>query len=136
MIATTLGGRLDAARTAKGLTRAQLAVSLGVMSKTIKNWETDRSEPRANKLVTLSGVLGVPVTWLATGQEPEYGEQPDVEETAVMAEKMERLLTLHDQMTVLLYEVQGEVNRLQKQFDDSDDDDDGTTSGNGSDTEL
>ncbi len=118
MISTTLGGRLDAARTAKGLTRAQLASNLGVMSKTIKNWETDRSEPRANKLVTLSGVLGVPVIWLATGQEPENVEETDIAETATMTSKIEQLLILHDQMSVLIFEVQNEINRLQQQIDD------------------
>lgn len=118
MTNSTLGGRIDSARTAQGLTSAQLASRLGVLSKTIRNWQTDRSEPRANKLVTLAGVLNVSVMWLMTGAEMELGK--DVEnphETANLSSKMERLLSLHQQASVIILEIQGEVNQLQNQID-------------------
>ncbi|NQV46497.1 MAG: helix-turn-helix domain-containing protein [Rhodospirillaceae bacterium] len=114
----TLGGRIESARKAQGLTAAQLASRLGVLTKTIRNWLSDRSEPRANKLVTLAGVLNVSVMWLMTGTESDM--EKDIatsDETASLSSKMERLLSLHQQTSVLIMEVQGEVNHLQNQID-------------------
>ncbi len=117
---TTLGARLDEARTAMNLSRAQLATHMGVMTKTIKNWETDRSEPRSNKLVTLAGMLGVSVIWLATGAETE-GNMPKANraETTNISLKMERLYALHDQMSILMIEVQNEIDLLQSRLDNA-----------------
>ncbi|WP_374729269.1 helix-turn-helix domain-containing protein [Roseitalea porphyridii] len=63
----TLGGRIVSAREAAGLTTAQLARRLGVKSATLQNWETDRAEPRSNKLFMLAGLLNVSPTWLING---------------------------------------------------------------------
>ncbi len=64
----TLGGRIVHAREAAGLTTKELAARLGVAAKTVGNWESDRAEPRSNKLNTLAGLLGVSPTWLLAGQ--------------------------------------------------------------------
>ena len=64
----TLGGRIVAAREAAGLTSKELSVRLGVATKTVANWENDRSEPRSNKLSMLAGLLGVSPTWLLAGR--------------------------------------------------------------------
>ncbi|WP_306127186.1 helix-turn-helix transcriptional regulator [Roseitalea sp. MMSF_3516] len=70
----TLGGRIVAAREARGLSTAQLARRLGVKSATLQNWESDRSEPRSNKLSMLAGLLNVSPTWLINGRgEPPSG---------------------------------------------------------------
>lgn len=65
--AATFGDRLSAAREAQGLTQADLARKLGLRLQTIRNWEEDRSEPRANKLQMLAGFLNVSMIWLMTG---------------------------------------------------------------------
>jgi len=115
---STLGGRIDSARTAQGLTSSQLASRLGVLTKTIRNWQSDRSEPRTNKLVTLAGVLNVSVMWLMTGTDPDVEKEIDNSyETASLSSKMERLLSLHQQASVMILEIQGEVNQLQNQID-------------------
>ncbi|MFN4102076.1 MAG: multiprotein-bridging factor 1 family protein, partial [Pararhodobacter sp.] len=49
----TLGDRLAAAREASAMTQAQLAQRLGVRTKTLRDWEDDVSEPRANRLQML-----------------------------------------------------------------------------------
>jgi transcriptional regulator with XRE-family HTH domain len=54
------------------LTTSQLARRLGIKTETLHDWETDRSEPRSNRLLTLAGVLNVSPTWLLTGA----GEAP------------------------------------------------------------
>lgn len=66
--AATFGDRVAAAREALGVTQGDLANRLGVKPQTVAAWEADRSEPRANKLQMLAGVLGVPMVWLMSGE--------------------------------------------------------------------
>ena len=55
---------------------SSLAAKLsGVQSKTLKNWELDRSEPRSNRLVNLAGVLGVTASYLLDGTGGEIGPE-------------------------------------------------------------
>lgn len=63
----TFGDRLVAAREAAGMSARDLARRLGIKDKTLRNWEEDVSEPRANKLQMLSGVLNVSMRWLLSG---------------------------------------------------------------------
>ncbi len=64
----TFGDRVAAARDAAGMTQSILAKRLGVKLKTLQGWENDTSEPRANRLSMLAGVLNVSIVWLLTGQ--------------------------------------------------------------------
>ncbi|MEO1789759.1 MAG: helix-turn-helix transcriptional regulator [Pseudomonadota bacterium] len=64
----TFGDRVAAAREALGLSDEELARKLGVKVKTIRAWEDDLAEPRANKLQMLAGVLNVSFRWLLTGE--------------------------------------------------------------------
>ncbi|MEM8871483.1 MAG: helix-turn-helix transcriptional regulator [Pseudomonadota bacterium] len=66
----TFGDRIVAARDAMGMTSAQLARRLGIRPQTLTSWEHDRSEPRANKLQMLAGVLNVSMIWLMSGDGP------------------------------------------------------------------
>ena len=63
----TLGGRITRARDLAGLTLEEAASRIGVTDDTLSEWESDRSEPRANKIMTLAGVLGVSPAWLISG---------------------------------------------------------------------
>lgn len=64
----TFGDRLADARTAVGLSQAELAERLGVKLVTLEKWENDISEPRANRLSMLAGLLNVSLRWLMTGE--------------------------------------------------------------------
>lgn len=64
----TFGDRLAGAREAAGLSQPDLARTLGVRLKTLQQWEEDQSEPRANRLQMLAGMLSVSLTWLLTGE--------------------------------------------------------------------
>ena len=75
----TMGERIEAARKSKGLSASQLARRVGVKVSTMNNWESDRSEPRANKLVALAGVLSVNMIWLLEGSEDNTSLPPNVE---------------------------------------------------------
>jgi transcriptional regulator with XRE-family HTH domain len=64
----TFGDRVAAARAARGLSQQDMAKKLGVKLKTAHGWEDDISEPRANKLQMLAGLLNVSIMWLLTGE--------------------------------------------------------------------
>lgn len=66
--ATTFGDRLSGARQAAGMTQKELAERLGVKINTLKGWEDDLAEPRANKLSMMAGMLNVTLSWLLTGE--------------------------------------------------------------------
>ncbi|GAA6158487.1 helix-turn-helix transcriptional regulator [Ruegeria sp. HU-ET01832] len=64
----TFGDRLAGAREAAGMTQSQLARRLGVKKATIVAWENDLSEPRANRLSMMAGMINVSIMWLLTGE--------------------------------------------------------------------
>lgn len=64
----TFGDRLAAAREQAGMTQKQLAKRLGVKTGSLKDWEQDLSEPRANRMSMLAGLLNVSVMWLLNGE--------------------------------------------------------------------
>lgn len=64
---STFGDRLARAREHAGMNQSELARRLGVKLATLRNWESDRSEPRSNRLQMLSGLLGVSIVWLMSG---------------------------------------------------------------------
>ena len=66
--AATFGDRLAAAREAAGMTQKQMARRLGVKLGTLTAWENDMSEPRANRLQMMAGILNVSIMWLLTGE--------------------------------------------------------------------
>ena len=65
--ASTFGDRVTGARDATGMTQKDLSKRLGVKLSTLQGWENDLSEPRANKLQMLAGILNVSLTWLLEG---------------------------------------------------------------------
>jgi transcriptional regulator with XRE-family HTH domain len=45
----------------------QMAEKLGVNVETLRDWEQDIQEPRANRLAMIAGLLNVSLQWLLTG---------------------------------------------------------------------
>ncbi|MGR3454651.1 helix-turn-helix domain-containing protein [Pseudooceanicola sp.] len=64
---STFGDRIAGAREAAGMSQSELARRLGVRLSTLRGWEDDRSEPRANKLQMMAGLLNVSLVWLLNG---------------------------------------------------------------------
>lgn len=94
----TLGGRISRAREGLGLSTAQLARRLGVKTNTVQAWETDRSEPRANRIIMLAGMIGVSPAWLLTG----IGDAPETTDMhldlRVALSQLARLREAHEEM--------------------------------------
>jgi transcriptional regulator with XRE-family HTH domain len=64
----TFGDRVAAAREAADMTQNELARRLGVRVATLRAWEDDLSEPRANRLSIMAGLLNVSMMWLINGE--------------------------------------------------------------------
>ena len=98
----TFGDRLTAARDAQGMSQAELARRLGVKLKTVQGWENDSSEPRANKLQMVAGLLNVSIRWLLTGEGEGVPEPVSAEDLAKDAQSLLRnMQEMRAQMTQL-----------------------------------
>ncbi len=64
-----LGSRIAALRKEMGWSQAALAARLGVSASAVGMYEQGRREPSNELLISLSGIFGVSVDYLLTGQE-------------------------------------------------------------------
>ena len=85
---TTFGDRVAGAREEAGMTQTALAHRLGVKVSTLRAWEEDRSEPRANRVSTLAGMLNVSLVWLMTGE--GQGASAPAEDDGHLLRELER----------------------------------------------
>ncbi|MCF7747349.1 helix-turn-helix domain-containing protein [Sulfitobacter sp. M39] len=109
----TFGDRVAAARENADMTQAALAKRLGIKQSTLRGWEDDLSEPRANRLSTLAGVLGVSMMWLING-EGEGIDAPD--DTAATDDSIkEALIELRDMRADMLKRAE-QMARLEKKL--------------------
>lgn len=86
---TTFGDRVAGARERAGMSQEDMARRLGVKLKTIKAWENDLAEPRANKLSMMAGLLNVSLLWLLSGE----GEGPDAPGSGELSPDITDMLT-------------------------------------------
>ena len=111
--AATFGDRLVGAREAMGMSQADLARRLGVKLKTVGAWEQDLSEPRANKLQMMAGVLNVSIMWLLNG-EGDGIDGPDNE--AALPADVANLLSDIRQVKLEVNALGGRLGRLEKRL--------------------
>lgn len=64
---TPLARKLQEARTAKGLTRAQLAEAAESTEAAVRMWETGRRQPRMPYLIRIAQATGRDVSWFFEG---------------------------------------------------------------------
>lgn len=108
----TLGDRLAAGREAAEMSQGQLAERLGVRVKTLRDWENDVSEPRANRLQMLAALLGVSLRWLLTGEGSEVS--PPDEDSPAPAPAMKAALTELRSLRAELLAMGERLGRLEK----------------------
>ncbi|MFQ6553113.1 helix-turn-helix domain-containing protein [Aestuariibius insulae] len=110
--AATFGDRVAGAREAAGLDQQELAKRLGIKLSTLRNWEEDLNEPRANKLQMLSGLLGVSLTWLMTGK----GDGLDAPEQDAVGSDMKDVLIEMRQLKTVIDGASDQLSRLEKRL--------------------
>ncbi len=95
----TFGDRLAGAREAAGMSQSEFARRLGVKKSTIIAWENDLSEPRANRLSMMAGMINVSIMWLLTG-EGEGMDGPDemAENNIELADAVAELRAIRGEM--------------------------------------
>lgn len=91
----TFGDRLAAARENAVMSQSQFAKRIGVRKATAVSWEEDVAEPRANKLTMISGILGVSIKWLLTGEGEEI-DAPDAATPSADADTLALLTEIRD----------------------------------------
>jgi transcriptional regulator with XRE-family HTH domain len=92
-VAESFGERLRALRTRRRMTPSALAHAVGVTEGAIRQMESGQTKSASLLVgIKLAGVLGVTVTYLATGREkiPET-ESPSPDRSAPILERLERL---------------------------------------------
>jgi len=109
----TFGDRLAAARELADMTQAELARRLGVRVATLRSWENDLSEPRANRLSMMAGLLNVSMMWLINGEGD--GIDAPLEEGSVPASAQDILNELRDIRADMLARAE-QVGRLEKKL--------------------
>lgn len=114
---STLGERISVARERAGLSQEDVARSLAVNTSTLDNWEGDSSEPRANKLSMLAGLLGVSPTWLLHGvgegvSPPDQFENDTVDDTALRERLLAELRSAQEMNAQLQRKIERIVDAL------------------------
>lgn len=111
----TMGGRLSRARDAAGLSITELARRLGVKNSTLQAWESDRSQPRANRLAMLAGILNVSPSWLLYG----VGQSPSDESGAALIDALTtnllRLRRAHEESGRLIAQLERDLARATRE---------------------
>jgi len=110
--AATFGDRLAAAREQADMTQAQMARRLGIKASTLRGWEQDISEPRANRLSMIAGLLGVSIMWLLNGE----GEGLDAPEDQGLAEDAEQMLLEMRELRAVMLASAERMGRLEKKL--------------------
>jgi transcriptional regulator with XRE-family HTH domain len=112
---STVAERLASAREAAGLSSAQLARRLGVQTRTLTGWENGRSEPRANRLFMLAGVLDVTPAWLIGGEGtvPPGGR----DEITLLQGELKRLRSHHEETGRLIERIEDNLDALARKID-------------------
>jgi transcriptional regulator with XRE-family HTH domain len=107
------GERLGYARRRKGYSVDHLADMLGVRGTTVKRWESDHVQPRANRVHVLAGALGVPMRWLISGT----GEL-DRAEAGAGQTRMEEIVLLRElrSLSHFMIEAEARLARLERRL--------------------
>ena len=109
----TFGDRLAAAREMADMSQSELARRVVVRVSTLRSWEDDLSEPRANRLSMMAGLLNVSMTWLINGQ--GEGLEAPLEEAVLDTTAHDILNEMREIRSDMLARVE-QLSRLEKKL--------------------
>ena len=110
--AATFGDRVVGAREKSGMTQVELSRRLGIKLTTLQGWEEDRSEPRANKLQMLTGMLNVSLSWLLSGE----GIGPEEPSTVPLSDDTQAILIEMRAIKTDMTRTADRLSRLEKRL--------------------
>ena len=110
--AATFGDRVVGAREKSGMTQVELSRRLGIKLTTLRGWEEDLSEPRANKLQMLTGMLNVSLSWLLSGE----GIGPDEPSTVPLSDDTQAILIEMRAIKTDMTRTADRLSRLEKRL--------------------
>ena len=101
-----------------GLSQRQVATRMSVKPSSVEKWEQGQTQPRANKLLMLAGVLGVPVLWLLDGEgDAGGGREVGYLSASAALNKLQRASAMQSELAALLLEISADLERLQRSLD-------------------
>ncbi|MBT5820755.1 MAG: helix-turn-helix transcriptional regulator, partial [Rhodobacteraceae bacterium] len=103
-----------AAREYAQMSQALMARRLGIRASTLRSWEQDLSEPRANHLSIMAGVLNVSMVWLMNG-EGEGLDAPNADAAETDADVATILRDMRD-LRVTISQSSEKLGRLEKRL--------------------
>ncbi len=74
----SIGNRISELRKKHNYSQEYVAEQLGVSRQAVSKWETDQTSPDTNNLISLAGLFGVSVEYIATGrtiEDPQSGNE-------------------------------------------------------------
>ena len=77
-------------------------------------WENDPSEPRANRLSMISGMLNVSLPWLLHGIGDAPPDDPRNDAISIIRGQFEKLRRLHEETGATITRIEDEILRLQR----------------------
>jgi HTH-type transcriptional regulator, cell division transcriptional repressor len=101
----TLANRITTAREDANLSIADVSSLVAVKPETYIRWESGATQPRANKLVTLAGVLKVVPVWLLDGDENFLQDLSREEKIVLLSERIEQMKSIQNRMITMLDEL-------------------------------
>lgn len=111
--AHTLGKRIKVQRKRLGLSTAELARRAGVTRDTLAAWEAGTTTPRANRLMTLAGVLEASVGWLLEGRGNCAPAPSTNSDTAALRQQVSQAQELAQTLAGMLETLQARLNELE-----------------------
>ena len=94
------------------MTTAQLAWRPSIKIATLQSWECDRSEPRADRLATIAGILNVSLSWLIHGVSDAPNDNLNSDIVSLLRGHLEQMKGLREKTDAIIERLETELQRL------------------------
>ena len=102
--------RVAIARVEANLSVEDISRLVAVKPETYMKWESGAKQPRANKLVTLAGVLQVVPVWLLDGDDDFLRNLSKEDKIVQLSQRIEQMKSMQNRMITMLDELTCELD--------------------------